>query len=210
MNGNSMLPAFLPGVRVRKWALLCTHAHAPLVIGVVLSLLLIVGVLYTESKRFDGLFQFVVLDVGQGSSVYIKTAEGIEILYDTGPEMATLRSLEKFRPWYDRSVDYVIMSHADQDHIGALPDILDAYRVGALVSGPGYRDSELVQIIEKRADKEVITREVWQQGHRVVLDAYTTVAVLHPPSQESESGNDESLVLLVSHGRKPVFTYRRH
>ncbi len=164
--------------------------------------LLVSGALYYESKRFDGVLQFVVLDVGQGTGVYIKTPSGVEILYDVGAERKTLRALEKFRPWYDRSLDYVIASHADQDHIGALPDVLDAYRVEKVVMGPGSRESDLLAMVNKRVDHYQIEREIWYQGKSIIIDEETVLHVLHPRIEEQSSGNDDSLVLLLSHGDK--------
>lgn len=148
---------------------------------------------YWTAHRYDGLLQFVVLDVGQGTGIYIKTPSSKEILYDTGPTTQSLRQLERYRHFFDRSIDVVIGSHADADHVGMVPRIMDSYEVNTLVLGPGERESALFTKIHAY---EVTT---WHQGDKVVLDTDLYLEVLHPAREEKKSGNNESLVVILNH-----------
>ena len=68
-------------------------------------------------------------DVGQGDSSFIETTKGTQILVDGGPDTAVLEKLGKAMPFWDRSIDLVILSHPAQDHVAGLLDVLKAYRV---------------------------------------------------------------------------------
>lgn len=155
--------------------------------------------LYIDHQtRYDGLFQVVFLDVGQGTGVYIKTPSGKELIYDIGPRMGSLRSLEQFRPWHDRSIDYLIGSHADSDHVGMMPRMIDSYTIGQIVLGPGNRDTALYKRIqggEQYQNNRYVSRnDTW------VIDAHTYLRVLHPEIGTATSANDDSLVIMVHMG----------
>lgn len=171
----------------------------PAILGYTLVLITIQG-WYEWTHRYDGLLQFVVLSAGQGTAVYIRTPNGVELLYDTGPTTETLRELGSFRPFYDRSLDYVIASHADLDHIGMLPRMLRSYQIDRVIVGPGTRDdSPLFETVFTEVE-QYSSKEIWHQGDVKVIDEKTYLEVLHPEVTETASGNDESLVLLLHHG----------
>ena len=55
-------------------------------------------------------------DVGQGDSIFIKTPKGHQILIDGGPDSKVLEKLGKEMPFFDKSLDLVILSHAQHDY----------------------------------------------------------------------------------------------
>lgn len=75
------------------------------------------------------------------------------MLIDGGPGKAVLRELSKVMPFYDRSIDVVLATHADQDHVGGLPDVLKKYKANVFMESgvPGESSSyqELEKIVEK-------------------------------------------------------------
>ena len=68
-------------------------------------------------------------DVGQGDSSFIETPQRKQILVDGGPDATVLEKLGKAMPFWDRSIDLVILSHPAQDHVAGLLDVLKAYKV---------------------------------------------------------------------------------
>ena len=61
----------------------------------------------------------------------------------------------KLMPFYDKSIDVVIATHADQDHVGGLPDVLKKYKVNIFmepgVSGKSSSYKELEKIITEKS-----------------------------------------------------------
>ncbi len=69
------------------------------------------------------------LDVGQGDSAFIETPEMHQILIDGGPGSTVLSKLAKNMPFWDKSLDLVILTHPDLDHMQGLLYVLERYKV---------------------------------------------------------------------------------
>src|SRR5512139_1499151 len=85
------------------------------------------------------------LDVGQGDAVLIQTPDGRQILVDGGPSpSALLDQLGEVMPFWDRSLDLVVLTHGDADHLSGLIPIFDRYKVASVVDtvGPGEKGAE--------------------------------------------------------------------
>lgn len=81
----------------------------------------------------QGILTVSFLDIGQGDAIFIDAPSGRQVLIDGGPNRHVLRELSRVLPWYDRSIDVVIATHPDADHINGLVDVLARYRVSLIV-----------------------------------------------------------------------------
>ncbi len=76
--------------------------------------------------------KLVFCDVGQGNGVILTKGE-FQLVYDTGPKNGKmLDCLAKNIPFWDKSLEVVIVSHWDIDHSGGLDEIDDYYVIGKL------------------------------------------------------------------------------
>lgn|SRR3989344_1275311 len=73
------------------------------------------------------------LDVGQGDSAFIKTPENHQIMIDGGPNSKALLHIARLMPYFDRSLDLIILTHPDADHLDGFISILQKYRVNYIV-----------------------------------------------------------------------------
>ncbi|HZZ12158.1 MAG TPA: DNA internalization-related competence protein ComEC/Rec2 [Paraburkholderia sp.] len=85
-----------------------------------------------------GSFRLTALDVGQGTSVLIETARHT-LLFDTGPGPESTHAGERVVvPFLQAhgvsALDTLIISHADSDHAGGAPAVLEAIGVHQLVA----------------------------------------------------------------------------
>lgn len=86
----------------------------------------------------DGQMEAVFVDVGQGSSVLIRTHRHT-LLYDTGPSFGTSDAgqrmvLPTLRRFGIRKIDRLIISHGDQDHDGGYASIAAVMPIGATLT----------------------------------------------------------------------------
>lgn len=81
--------------------------------------------------------KIVFCDVGQGSATFIQIGS-TQILVDTGPNRSVLACLGTHMSYFDRTIEYVVISHPQKDHDGGLASILLNYRVQVLVSQKKY------------------------------------------------------------------------
>lgn len=133
-----------------------------------------------------GELEVVVIDVGQGLSVLVRTARH-NLLYDTGPaerdgfdagERAVVPALHALGV---RRLDVVALSHGDNDHAGGWAAIARAFPVAALLAPEGSPAPGL---------------QACQAGMAWVWDG-VRVEVLHPTPGFPYLGNEASCVLRV-------------
>jgi competence protein ComEC len=139
------------------------------------------------------------LDVGQGDSILIKTPAGQEILIDGGPNPDTVcQQLGKRMPFWDKSLDMVVLTHSDDDHLVGLTGVLRHYKVSQVLEsgygeGPVYREW-LTEVEEKEIDWTIA-----RAGQKIDLGEGIVLEVIHPGEdllEETESkANSNSVVL---------------
>jgi competence protein ComEC len=85
------------------------------------------------SASTGGELRVTFLDIGQGDAVFIQSPSGVQALIDGGKNRAVIRELGRVMPLFDRSIDVVLATHPDADHIGGLPDVFKRYDVSLIV-----------------------------------------------------------------------------
>ena len=73
------------------------------------------------------------LDVGQGDAAFIEWPDETQMLVDCGPDSAVLEGLGRVLSFYDRSIDYLVVTHPDLDHYGGCADVLTRYDISNIV-----------------------------------------------------------------------------
>ncbi len=145
--------------------------------------------LWQPARPQQGELWLTVLDVGQGLSVLLQTAQHT-LLYDTGakfsPRFDAARAviLPTLRVQRIERLDRLILSHNDLDHVGALQPLLDRFPVRRLSSGQPESWPQL-QVDACRA------------GQRWSWDG-VRFEFLHPTEAVQKSDNNYSCVLKVS------------
>ena len=87
----------------------------------------------------NGKLKFYALDVGQGDAIFIETPRKNQILVDGGPNSKVLSELGEVMPFYDRTIDLIVLTHPQQDHIFGLVEVLKRYKVAnVLITGVDY------------------------------------------------------------------------
>ncbi len=104
-----------------------------------------------SQKPIDGQFKLSVLDVGQGLSVAIQTAQHT-MLYDTGRyfspsfDMANRVILPFLRYENIHRLDLLVLSHADDDHASAAKALLQQINTAKVISGEPSRVEKKYQL----------------------------------------------------------------
>jgi len=153
----------------------------------------------------DGKLHVYFLDVGQGDAILVVTPDGRQILVDGGPSpTALLNELGAVLPFWDRSLDLVVLTHPDSDHITGLIPLLDRYRVGQVLDIPQSDTAREAETWLGQLERTAVPRIYAQRGAKIpVGDVLLTV--LHPgpnlligtPSDD----NNNSIVLRLEYGQ---------
>ena len=168
---------------------------------IVLGMFVIVAALAREMLLGpSGILHVTFLGVGQGDSALIVTPSGRQIVIDGGPDASALSELKRRMPLTDRSIDMLVLSHGDLDHIAAFPRIVEAYDIGVvLMTGIPSENDAYPALLQALADHHVpILRPDpatdLDLGDGVTLDVVWPPAVL-TKEHLGDAVNDGSIVL---------------
>ncbi len=89
--------------------------------------------LYFLSQKPQDLVVF--LDVGQGDATLIQKGD-IQILIDGGPDRSILYELPKYMSFFDRKIEYLVLTHPHEDHIKGFLYVLENYEIGEILYYP--------------------------------------------------------------------------
>lgn len=121
------------------------------------SILILCGVFfYTRYTETEYPVNVHFLDVGQGDSIFIHTPDGHDILIDGGPDARVVYELGKVMPFWDFSIDTIILTHPHSDHVSGLNDVLDKYSVGEVyLTGVLHSTDDYISFLRKIQDKHI-------------------------------------------------------
>ena len=161
----------------------------------VLSLLLI-GLLASCENASERL-TLSFIDVGQGDAVLIRSPSGQNVLYDGG--RPTKEVLEYLQSVGVTSLDLVIASHADADHIGGLEAVVRFYKPRLFMDNGLPHDTQTYRGL-LRAVRDAGSQLVPPTARRIGLgDA--SLQVISPPDDPGLSSNDHSVGIVVTYGK---------
>lgn len=165
----------------------------------VLALLFIlnVGIWYAVLETQQRTLRVAFLDVGQGDAIYIEAPDNTQLLIDGGSGSQVVAQLSQHIPFYDRSIDAVMTTHPDRDHIGGIPDVLKRYDVSYIFT-PGIENdtgayTTLMRIVEEKGIHHVRAR----RGMRIRLQDNVVLSILFP--DRDVRGVDTNAASIIAH-----------
>ncbi|MDP3795368.1 MAG: ComEC/Rec2 family competence protein [bacterium] len=143
-------------------------------------------------------------DVGQGDSALIIGPNNTQILIDGGPSAAVLERVGSTLGFFDRSIDLVVLTHPDKDHLAGLIDILDRYTVAAVLTTAATRETTLFKVWEEKLQKEGARIIYGRAGMWAEISPGIGLVVLSPgealAAAKTDKTNNASLVLKLVYG----------
>ncbi len=137
------------------------------------------------------------LDVGQGDAIYIHTVSNMDVLIDGGPDDQVVSQIGQVMPFWDRSIELVILSHPDADHVSGLAPLLEYYDIEKIM---------LVDLPIKSAVHEEFYKRLEANGTEIIhafsgntfqLSDKENLRILHPFANEDltkKETNDTAIV----------------
>jgi len=159
------------------------------------SLILLNIIFYFYYISFSPELRVIYFDVGQGDSIFIETPDKHQILIDGGPSKSSL--LEKISssiPFWDKSIDLIILTHVESDHVSGLFDVLDNYIVENILWSGVEKESKKNDTWKEMIKRENANIYLSEEVDQIILGETILDIINFDRSNFLEDINDTSVV----------------
>ena len=171
--------------------------------GALLAIALILGIVICHLKKDDEL-NIVFLDVGQGDAILIESGHN-QVIIDGGKnEDALLERLGEFMPFWDRTVEAIVITHPDSDHFGGLLGVLKNYRVKNIIRTDAESHSMVWKALQEIVAEKKPNKIMAMNGVKIKFPNQAIIETLFPLqkiSQYPKNANDASVVMRLIFGK---------
>ena len=165
----------------------------------IVGLLVLVALLCScqgVAQTRTGSLELHFIDVGQGDSVLVRSPSGQNVLIDGGRSDGDARAY--LQASGVQTLDLVIATHADADHIGGLEEVVRTYRPRLFMDNTLSHDTQTYRGLLE-AVRDVGAQVVPPTARRIGLgDA--SLQILPPPLAGGLDSNNNSVGVIVSYG----------
>lgn len=174
-------------------------------IGVFFAWIIFLGSLSTvvltitmPASASKGVVQVICIQTVEDADATLLIQGDSAVLIDTGTEADGGRILEVLKEQGIASLDYLILSHPDQDHIGGAMQILTSLPVGRVIQPYYTKEQEELEEINSYCERSGIS--VLYPSHTNRLQAGQMQLLVYPPLEKNyKETNNYSLAVLVRH-----------
>ncbi len=153
----------------------------------------------------------IFFDVGQGDAAFVTFPDGKNMLIDAGPNLANFDAGKYFIvPYLKRNridqINIVILSHADNDHIGGMPTIFRNIKVNQLFDTGLYHQSRICSTYQFLIDSLQMDYQIVNQADRLENFENCGVYLLHPSKEFLKKFhrdvNNSSVIAKIVYGKR--------
>lgn len=138
--------------------------------------------------------KFHFIDVGQGDSMLIETPEGKTILIDGGPPKAAKKVIAYLNEHLIKTIDLLIVTHPDIDHIGGLPDLMKAVKVKRIIdSGKSHITMTYAKYMNQIRQQNIPLTSA-KLNDKITIDNLVDIHILNT-YEKGKNTNESSIVL---------------
>lgn len=155
-------------------------------------------------KELPSGLEISMIDVGQGDCILVQNDTGTTYLMDGGSTSVTQPARYHIVPYLKYqgigTVDYVFISHGDEDHINGIEEILteNLLRIRTLILPETLEFQESYQPLLQLA-KKAGTEVVWLKAGANLTDENLTFDLVSPCEKSYADINDASMVMKMSY-----------
>jgi competence protein ComEC len=144
-----------------------------------------------ESKEM----QISFFDVGQGDAILIKSPNGNKMLVDGGPDGVILERLGNELNFFDKNIDFLMVSNPDKDHISGLIDVLKRFNVGVVILPGTVSVTNTYQAFLDLVDKEKSKIFIARRGQVIDFGDGAFVDIIFPDRDVSSLETNTGSIL---------------
>ena len=154
-----------------------------------------------SGKCESGYLCVAFLDVGQGDATFIESPTGVQMLIDGGRDGGVLRELSEVMGFWDKELNYILITHPDADHVGGFVDVLERYEVENVIRTENESDTPVWKMVEEGITFEESKVFYARRGQVYDLGGGVALEILFPDLDPSElESNTASVIAKLSYG----------
>ncbi len=146
----------------------------------------------------EGMLVVNVISVGHGDAVFIEFPDGTTMLVDGGTRSAGDIVVDYVNELGYSNIDYIVVTHDHDDHVGGLVMVLDSIEVGELWMSNYKVETPLLQDVMSRVEESEIPVTWVARGDEFGIGD-VRVAILNPPAgstlEKLGGSNNASIVM---------------
>jgi len=156
------------------------------------------------------------LDVGQGDASFIEFPDGEQMLVDCSIDARIIEALGRVMPYYDRDIDYMLITHPDSDHYGGCIDVLKRFDVKHVVYNGLQKEKEQYwnEFMKAAKDEagsqyiELTKEDIWNIASSSLHFLYPDHSLKQDPKipgdTKETNTNNSSIVFTLAYGTNSV------
>lgn len=145
------------------------------------------------------------LDVGQGLAILVQS-DGQNLMYDGGDRETSSFVVSYLKGHGVSTIDYLISSHYDSDHVAGLIGCLNAFDVRNVISSDYVHDSKTYESFVGTVSQKGLTMQHPSVGTEFSFGT-GSFTILAPESISQEDSNNNSVAIKLTNGKNSfIFT----
>lgn len=162
-----------------------------------LILILPIGLVHA-SEQDSGKLNIHFINVGQGDSIFIETPNGKHMLIDGGPPKSGKKIVSYLEKKGVQSIDLIIATHPDFDHIGGLPEVMNNFSVDRIIETGKFHLTKTYATYAATVFLKQIPLTVAKTGDLIQVDPDLHIEILNSSSDKKDN-NPSSLALKITY-----------
>lgn len=179
--------------------------YGKLFFSILFFLICLVSISLVVSLTTPSPLRVSFLDVGQGDAILIQTPSNKSMLIDGGVSSIVLSRLAERLSFFDHTIDVMVATHPDADHVTGLIPVLEKYDVQNIVTSSVEGDTKIFSELAMRVDSEVADVHVAKVGDVIDFHDGVVAYILYPDSSNQKKNgetNDASVSMIIRYGDK--------
>ncbi|WP_312353605.1 stalk domain-containing protein [Aminipila sp.] len=162
-------------------------------------------VIIASQDAASSLLSVHFIDVGHGDSIFIDYGK-YEVLIDGGVTSNGALIADYIKPYVDDNLDLIIASHGHMDHVGGLPQVLEAYQVDRVIENGRFVDTPEWYAFKEALEGEpncIISEAV---DETLSIADGVTLRIIKAPEGQAIENNNSIAALLTFNNVSVLFT----
>ncbi|MCV2287628.1 MBL fold metallo-hydrolase [Clostridioides difficile] len=151
-----------------------------------------------QSSTKNTAFKTTILNTGKSDCILVEIGNKV-IMIDTGEDKNGKQIVDRLKEKGINTLDYLILTHLDKDHIGGVDSVLSSVKVKNIIQANYKKDSKQYDEYIDSLKKADIEPVLLKDNMNIVINS-AEINIQPASKSKCESSNDYSIITNISYG----------